>query len=227
MSFLNQKLPSPGELFATVRQAVVDQVTGGMPTKRTINLATVGEKRINWVLTIPGILLVLLLVAIFCNFAVVRRYDVLDRERWALNTLTMELMQARREEAELAYVEERYAHYTFSGMTEEEMARASRVDLMGMLWRQIMDKYDMDSWSVSGNRVTVSVYAKTLQEINLLAESLMHEEMVDYCTVTNAATYDQYASSAVEAEEEGEGQERVHANLILYLIDAPQEVSFH
>ena len=91
-------------------------------------------------------------------------------------------------------------------MTEEELSRADRLAVMGMLREVVLPRTPLDAWSLSGNQLTMSISGSTLEAINETAKAIRAQEMVDYCTVNTAST----ASGAVTA------------NIVIYLKDNPR-----
>ena len=98
-----------------------------------------------------------------------------------------------------------YAHYTWSGLTEEELNRADYVAAMDLLEQTIPEQIGLDAWTLNGNEMTVSVHSGTLEEINQLAQTLDADALTDYCSVTATAT-----AGA------GTGDETVTATLLIY-----------
>jgi hypothetical protein len=103
---------------------------------------------------------------------------------------------------------DRYAHYTYSGMTQEELERTDRVKVLKLLQESIISKAEVNNWRVSGNLLTLNLVRSNLQEVNLLVQDLNQEKLVDYCTVTTAAT----------GNRGGTGQGQVNAQVLVYLV---------
>lgn len=175
---------SPRGLWLRFRKRFIDQ----MPNKRFINLAAENTRRINWVLAVPAMLLVIAAAAVFAKLAVLDRMEVAERERRQLAELQSAWQESMRQLEDYAAVQEQYAHYTFSGMTEEELHRADRVEVMRMLRRTAYPRAEVTGWSLSGNDLTLTVRCPTLQDVNILVQRLSEELMVEYCAVSTAAT---------------------------------------
>ncbi len=198
---------------------------GRMPTKRSINLATVNVKRINWLIAVPSIILVLAACAAFAKFAVVDRFIELSRARAEVARLQSELDANRTLMESYGDLNDLYAHYTISGMTEEELGRVDRVTVMELLRRDVLPRVQVDSWSVRENVLTMSVSGRTLQDVNLLMQQLLQDDMVDYCTVSTAEMSQDRAQAPAPAspDEAPEVNETVAANVIVTLKNAEQE----
>lgn len=195
------------------------KIRGRLPEKRTINLATVNVKRINWLLAIPLLLLTLAAVAAFGKFAVLDRFNAVAVAQSEVEALQVQLDRGYAAIEDFGEINDVYAHYTYSGMTEEELGRADRIAVMDLIERVVLaTNTPLEGWSLSGNQLVLDISGNTLQEINLVVQRLLAEDMVDYCTVTTAATADtsSYGESAPE-------EESVTANVIVQLKSAQRE----
>ena len=165
---------------------------GKLPVKRSINLIGVGEKHIKVGVAIPAIILILIAAAALSKFGVVDRLiAVADAER-EVNRLRVELNDAYRTLEGYGELAEEYAHYTVTGMTREELTRVDRGEVVELIQRVILPTTTSGTWTLTGNQLSLSITGQTLQEINLLVQSLNEEELVDFCTVKTAATDDKY-----------------------------------
>ena len=159
---------------------------GKMPTKTEINLAVIGEKHINPLVAMPAILLIILLAALFGKFLVADRLaEVAAAEREVAN-LQAQLDAGYNELTDFAELSDLYAHYTFSGMTQEEQTRVARGEVLSLIQRVVLPQAGIDSLSVTDNEMTLNMTGSTLQEINLLVQKLEADPLVNYCTVTTA-----------------------------------------
>lgn len=190
-----------------------------LPVKRSINLAQVDVKRINWWVAVPTILLILAAAAAFGKFAVADHFTAVAEARAEVSSLRAQLDAGYAAIEAYGDLNERYAHYTYSGMTREELERVDRVSVMYLLRRGVLSNMGLDSWSVSGNVLTLSVSGQTLQEINLMMQQLLSEDMVDYCTVSTAQMSTENGAAAEEAGD------IVNAVVIVYLKNAMEEAT--
>ncbi len=192
---------------------------GQLPSKKSINLANVGVKKMKYGLLIPLLILVLAAVVCFAKFAVIDRLNALARERAEVARLEQEIADGYAKIESYGALTEQYAHYTFSDMTEEELTRADRVAVAELIRRVVSPSAEITSWDVVGNELTLTIVSDTLQEINLIAQKIEAEELVDFCTVTTAATNDsQYYRQSGE-------DNRVTAKIVVYLNKLVREVT--
>ncbi len=185
---------------------------GRMPTKRTINLAKYDTKKTNWWLAIPGIIIILILAFLFGKFAVADPLAKLAYEEGRAASLQRQVNEGYEKIDSFGDLTEEYAHYTYSHMTPEELERVDRGEILRMLQRVILPQATVTGWNVKGNQMTVNISADSLQELNELAEKLREEEIVEFCSISNAATYIYEYQDRTVADLYG-----VNGTLIIYL----------
>lgn len=186
-----------------------------IPLKRSINLAGAGEKPINMKIGVPAIILILIAACAIGKFGVADRLAALNKAQGVVRTLQSQLTECYSKLDQYSDLEEKYAHYTFTGMTEEELSRVDRSETVKMIERVVLPSSRLSGWSINSNQLSLTVSAKTLQEINLIAQTLENEDIVDYCQVTSAATdpnYEYYnndddAASRSDEDAENEDEE--------------------
>ena len=183
-----------------------------MPTKRVINLAVLNEKKTHFGLAIPAILLILVLAAAFSKFLVIDRMAEVSAAQAEVARLQTKLDQGYEELAGFDDLADLYAHYTYSGFTQEELNRSDRVAVLRLIRSVVLPRAEISSWSLSGNTLTINLSGETLQDINLLVQQLEAEDMVDFCTVNTANTKEN-ARIIVQQEELGAVKARVLAYL--------------
>lgn len=195
------------------------KIHGRLPEKRTINLAVVNVKRIDWRVAVPLLVLVLAAVAAFGKFAVIDRINRSAAAQNEVAALQSQLDDGYAAIESFGEINDLYAHYTYSGMTPEELDRVDRVEMMKMLERVVLPIAPVDNWTVSGNQLILDIEGRTLLEINQIVQLLLAEDMVDYCTVSTAAT------TPIRGRENIPADETVTANVIVQLKSARQEVA--
>lgn len=154
------------------------------PSKRTLNLA-IRERRYpdpkKW---IPGVLVVILLAAVFAKFAVVDRYAKLDEAEKELSDKKAALEDTRAQYADYDEVRERYNMYSYEGF---DRTIANRLDVMDLLKRDVFPVCEVQSLSVSGKTISLSVTDLNLSQISQLIATLEGEPMVSRVTVFTAS----------------------------------------
>lgn len=161
-----------------------------LPTKRTINLAVVGEKPLNLLVAVPAILVILVAAGLLSKFAVVDRLTAVSRAQAEVASLQASLDAGYETIEGYGDLVDEYAHYTLSGMTEEELQTVDRTEVISMLQRVVLQRAKVGSWTITGNRLDLPITGATLQQINMIVQQLEEEDLVDFCTVSTAATSD-------------------------------------
>ena len=184
-----------------------------LPVKRSINLANTEEKSVNLKIGIPAILLILLVAFVIGKFAVADRLAAVSRAEAQAAAAQAELNAAYDRLNSFGELTEIYAHYTYSGMTPEEVQRADRGSAIALIRRIIMPRGQVNSWNLTGNVMTVNLSCDNLRVVNRTVQELENEEMVNFCTVNTAATIDANRT----AEYEG-----VTARITIYLNPAEE-----
>ncbi len=159
-----------------------------VPTKRSLNMATVGEKKLNPLVAIPTALLVIAIAVLLSKVAVIDRFVKVSQAEAEVAQLQREVDSCYRRINSYGAITELYAHYTYSDMTTEELDRANRVSAANMIWEDVMPEFRLTGWSVKGNQLELNITGSTLEEINGLSQRLLEEPIVDYCSVMTAAT---------------------------------------
>ena len=188
-----------------------------MPTKTSINLAAVGQKKVNYKIAIPAFILLVAAIVLFSKFLVIDRLAEVAAAQNKVNELQSRLDVGYNELAGFEDLNDKYAHYTYSGFTEEELTRTSRVEVLRLIRRVVLPKVSLNAWSLSSNELNLDVTANTLQEINMLAQALQEDSLVNYCTVNNANTNEQRTVNGEDIDE------TVSARVLVYLEAQPQE----
>ena len=157
-----------------------------LPVKRTINLAAVAEEKPNVPAAVLALVLILVGAAAISKFAVMDRLNAMQEAENEVVALQRQLDELYDLVGQYDELEEDYAHYSFAGMTEYEMNLTDRAEIINMIQRVLRPEDSAGSWSVSGNHMTIDVTGSSLQQINELAKRMESDEIVDFCTVTNA-----------------------------------------
>jgi len=184
-----------------------------LPNKRTINFADVGKKKINPLIAVIGVVLIITAAALFSKFAVIDRLQQVADAQAEVAQIKAELDTLYKKIAGYGEINDLYAHYTITEMSDTELNRADRINAIEMLERNVEEKASLGAISFKENTLTVTVTAPSLQIINEMAGQINLESNVDYCTVTTAST------PGSKEEESG----TVTARIIIHLKKALEE----
>ena len=183
-----------------------------IPTKTSINLvgvrdgANAAKKSATTIIVISVI--AALLIGVFVLWPVFRlasanaKVSQMRSELDAINAV----LNSKKD------IEEEYAHYTYDNMTEEEMTRVDRVQVMKLVEDSLAGNGNAKSWTVSGNIMTLQVTGSSLSALNQIAAKMEQSPIVDRCVINTAnkgtgsdgtvsATFSVYLTQADESGE--------------------------
>ena len=197
------------------KKNTIKGIRGRIPSKKSINLVLVDEKKTNVLKAIPGILAIIVLAVVFGKFLVADRLIAMSEEAAKASQLRSDLESAYQTIKEYGNIEEEYAHYTYAGMTREEMNLVDRAQILDLVDDVLPAKKKAGSWSVSGNILTIETSGNSLEELNKLAQDIEGYPIVDSCTITTA--------NKNEIKNNKTNTKIVWAKLVVYLRQAPEE----
>ncbi len=186
--------------MALKSKRLVNKKLGRLPTKRNINLAEVGITRVNPVLALIGTILIVLASGVLSKFAVVDRLIEASRQEAEAVEMQQQVDDAYEVIKSYGDLSEDYAHYTYAGMTEEELGRADRTKVFELLQNIVFPVADVDSWNLVNNQLSFTVTEATLDQVNKMTANLKKDPMVDYCTMLTAATDENERRGGIRVE---------------------------
>ncbi len=202
-----------------VRAANAPKTTRGrMPSKTSINFATLGVKHTRWWAALLAVVLIAAAAFVIGKFLVYDRIAEVNRAEAEATRVHNELQDCYARIKGYGELNDLYAHYTYSGMTKEELARVDRVDVLELLETVIFPRTEVFDWTLRGNTLTLKIEGKTLQEINDTVQRLLESEIVDYCEVNTAAT------DTLTSRDLLVSPDKVTADIVVYLVK-PEEVA--
>lgn len=188
-------------------------VRGRLPVKRTINLAMAGLKPMNKKAAAIGVVLILIAAAAFGKFAVADRLSELHAARARRAELQAAVDEGYAEVESYGSLLDRYAHYTYSDMTAEELSAADRSEVLDLVARVVSPKADIAGWTLRDNQLTLEIGGCTADDVSGIVSALQADALVDFCTTTTAAM-------GGVTERDG----AVSATILVYLNAATEEV---
>ena len=190
-----------------------EKLSGRLPKKPTINFALVGVKRFRWGVALPALALVLVAVVLFGKFMVFDRLAEVAAVEAEVAAVQARIDESKANIEKYGHLNDVYAHYTYSGMTEEELNRVDRMQVLDLLERVVFPRTPAEQWQLNGNRLTLTIEGLTLQEINLTAQALLEDDLVSYCEVNTATTDPDSSRFAMEHLD----PDKVSASIVVYL----------
>lgn len=185
-----------------------------LPSKISVNLASVEKKKIQVSSTVPAVILIVAIAFAFGKFAVADRLMQVSRAEAEVAALERELDEGYKKIDSFGELNELYAHYTYSGMTKEEASRPDRASAIEMLRKVVMTRGYVHDWNLSGNILTVTFDCENLEAAKRVAQAVEEDPHVDFCSVNTAATSDKNRNEYVE--------NGISARLTIYLKPAEE-----
>lgn len=176
---------------------LVAKSKGKVPTKREINLAGVGETRLDLRTAVIAIILIIAGATLFSIFGVAGRFAKLVSAQSAAAQAERELTDAYEILAGYDLTQDEYAHYTFENMTPEELAQVEREDVLRLLDERVIGKCEVEYWSVSENVLTLRIVGITLEQVNRIIQDINEDELVSYSTMTTAVKEDKTEEGSI------------------------------
>ncbi|MBP5292135.1 MAG: hypothetical protein J6Y90_05910 [Lachnospiraceae bacterium] len=183
-----------------------------LPTKRSINLVYEPKDTVKATMAIPLIILGIVLGIAGSKYLIIDRFEQVAAARARVAKLEADLDAGYEELKGFDDLTEIYAKFTTSGMTDEELTRSDRVEVMTLLESVVMPRVKVANWTLSSNTLTINIAGTTLQQINLIVQSLNEDPIVRYCTVQTAVSRDNQKDQTVVTDET-----TVTALIIVYL----------
>lgn len=156
------------------------------PSKRDMNLAMREKPQTNRPLAVLAVLLVIAFIGVFCLFAVRRVLDEVDSVATA----------ADNAEAQLAAIQEQTAHYddvldeyqSYTVVSNAMTGTVNPLDCLNLIETQLVDKAQVESYSVADHLVSVQLSGVTLRDVSEIYASLTASPLVSNVQVYTAST---------------------------------------
>ena len=174
---MNLKLP--------VKKKVVK--TSSIPTKRSINFVTVGQEEINPKYATIGIVLIIIVAILFSKFLVVDRLMALSKAQSEVASIQSQVDAAYEKIESYEEISSEYAHYSYSGMTVDELELVDRGAIMDLIKNDVMPTASVTKWNLNGNELSLELSGASLSAVNNLASKLEEKSIVSYCSVQTAS----------------------------------------
>lgn len=156
--------------------------------KYYLNLAGYNKKEGSLLKFIIIVAVIVIAVVVLAKFLVFDRFAELERAQAEAASLQAQIDANYAEIQKLDGLSDEYAHYTYSGMTEDEMALVSRTDVLDLISRLVVPYATIASWSLQGNTLTMTINDTTLNKANQIVAQMGSEPIVNYAFVQTAAT---------------------------------------
>lgn len=160
------------------------------PSKTSINLVAVEQSAELTPRTVVLVLVVLLLAALFCKFAVVDVMGAASRAESRVSAAQSQLATLQASNADYSKVQDEYDRIGMSGLTGDERALVDRNRVIRLLEDTAAQLGYLQAVRVSGNTVELQFSDKSLNDVSLLMKRLEDEDIVSGVSVSMAKTDD-------------------------------------
>ena len=183
--------------------------------KKQINLALAGQKKKHYFVAIPAIGAIVAAAGFLGKVAVADRLVEMSVQQSLASDLQKQVDDVTDYIAGFGDLQQTYAHYTYQGLSVEELSYINRPKVLKLMKEVIFPKVTVSSWSLSGNQLTLPVTGENLSDINALVQQLEDEKLVDYCNVMTAVT---------DGNQETErAADKVTGQIVVYLADSIED----
>ena len=184
-------------------------------SKKQINLALAGQKKKHYFVAIPAIGAIVVAAGFLGKVAVADRLVEMSVQQSLASDLQKQVDDVTDYIAGFGDLQQTYAHYTYQGLSVDELSYINRPKVLKLMKEVIFPKVTVSSWSLSGNQLTLPVTGENLSDINALVQQLEDEKLVDYCNVMTAVT---------DGNQETErAADKVTGQIVVYLADSTED----
>lgn len=186
---------------------------GKMPDKTSINLF-IEEKHMGKNMAEIAIFLVFMCgVALFSKVFVQGKLDEINRLEGNYHRMEAQVEEAKASLEPYEEIRAEYSHYGNGYLNTDESSLQDRMEILGLVEKELMQSDALLSLSMSGNVATLSINSAKLSSVSDVTARLEESPLVTYVVVSNAATKDQ------SALDEGAG-ENVISSMTIYFTPA-------
>ena len=196
-----------------------------IPSKKQINFADIGKTEMKLSVLIPGIILIIAGASLLSKFLVVDRIMEVSALQSEVSTLRSQIDEEQAVIDSMQDVAIKFAHYTWSDMTDEERNLADRMEAVKLIDKYVRSEAEVGSYTISGNEISLPITGVTFREIGHIVSALESDPLVNHCEVVAAASDDSgivYDSQDTDITMIG-GNMEATAQVTVYLNDSPTE----
>lgn len=156
------------------------------PSKRDMNLAMREKPQTNRPLAVLAVLLVIAFIGVFYLFAVCRVLDEVDSAATAADNAEAQLAAIQGQTAHYDDVLDEYQSYTV--VSNAMTGTVNPLDCLNLIETQLVDKAQVESYSVADHLVSVQLSGVTLRDVSEIYASLTASPLVSNVQVYTAST---------------------------------------
>lgn len=156
------------------------------PSKRDMNLAMRENPQTNRPLAVLAVLLVIAFIGVFYLFAVRRVLDEVDSAAAVADNAEAQLAAIQEQTARYDDVLDEYQSYTV--VSNAMTGTVNPLDCLNLIETQLVDKAQVESYSVADHLVSVQLSGVTLRDVSEIYASLTASPLVSNVQVYTAST---------------------------------------
>ena len=171
-----------------------------LPGKTTVNLAQKESQKKNILTLAIGAAAIVLVSGAVAKFGVIDQYARLDAAEAAYNLTHEQYVTSQNAVAEYPQVEKRYRTYSRKWMEDaasDGLVTVDRVDVLNLMERYLRSVGTVNSLSVSGATMVVTMSDMTLSQISQMLAQVEAQPIVAAAALNVAATEDAKLDNAI------------------------------
>ncbi len=172
------------------------------PVKTTLNLMIRERREENLRLLIIGGLAGVILIALFCRYAVIGRLSEAARAEEAARQAEETLRQAKAELNAYDEVEAQYSRYFSDALFSDQIPQEC-MDVLRLMEENLMGKASITSYRFSGNTLLLQMDVSRLSVTSELLAALYQEPMVENVSISTATDAGGYSITGGDRTDTG------------------------
>ena len=153
-------------------------------SKREVNFLNTGEKASVCLKFSAALILLTVAAVIFSEIAVSGRLERIASAEAELSSLTHELLEIKRECADLEKIKAEYDRYSYRGF---DTSLRDRLEVFELLERDVFSKAEVQNAAILGKTLSITVAGLDLEKMSELIEALEADRFVESVAVSTEA----------------------------------------
>ena len=158
-------------------------------------VAAASKKTMNFVRTqplidtkkfLPVIIIVFVAVLVLAYFGIVMPLMKKGDATNQLSAKQQQLSDLQTTLLQFSELEDQYGRYSYGWMNEQEVNTVDRMEILDIVSKKIMNKAQVEDFSISGNVLTMNIKGLSLDEVSKLTTELEEDELVEKASIYNA-----------------------------------------
>lgn len=169
---------------------------GRYPEKTSINLFIIENRKRKNVIAILCFAAFMTAVALFTKFVIYEDINEINRLETAYNQRLSEISRMRAETTDYERIRAEYSRYGNGYLNDEEKAEQDRMAVLDVIENELRPKEALIAIKISGNDAVLTINTLKLANVSEVVQNLEHQDIVEYVTVSNAATLEKKQDTA-------------------------------